>query len=119
MKQNNQANISRGRIAKQCGNPGQNCTVANDNNKVSNEQCVPHICGIASRNNGKNIHMNNMQENQFIHMNRFQPLSDIDLNIVNNCHSVEVNTVMADTEGKLTCNTSVACDNGVKPIEKG
>ena len=80
---------------------------------------MSQICGIASRSIGKSMYMNSMQENLFIHTNGFQPLSDIDLNIVNNCHSVEGKAVVADTEGKLTCNTSVACDNGDKPMKKG
>ena len=46
-------------------------------------------------------------------------MSDSDVDIGNNCHSVEVNTVGTETEGKQTCNTSVACGNGFKPIEKG
>ena len=32
-------------------------------------------------------------------MNWFQPLCDSDLDVVNNCHSVEVNTIVTDTEG--------------------
>ena len=119
LNQNGQASVNGGRIAKQCGNPIQNNTVANVNTKVCNKRCVPHMCESASSSIDKRMYMKNMQENQFVHMNRFQPLSDSDVETVNNCHSVEVNTVVTDTEGKHACNTPVACGNDIKPIEKG
>ena len=119
LKQNGQANPNRGRIAKQCGNLVQNYTVANVNTKACNKQCVPHMCGSASSSIDKRIHMNNMQGNQFVHMNKFQPLSDSGFDVVNDFHSVEVNTIVTDTEGKQTCSTTVASRNDVKPIEKG
>ena len=118
LNQNSHVYSHRGRIAKQCGNPVQNYTVANVNTKVCNKQCVPHMCETASNSIDRRIYVSNIQGNQFVHMNRFQPLSNSDIESCNNCHSVKVNAVVTDTEGKHACDTPVACGNGIKTIEK-
>ena len=46
-------------------------------------------------------------------------MSNIGCDTVNDFHAAGVNTVGTQTEVKQTCNTSVACGNGIKPIEKG
>ena len=117
--QKRHANLKRGRIAKQCGNPIQNYTVANVNTKVCDKQCVSHMCETASNSIDQRIHVDYMLGNQFVHVNRFQPLYSSDIETCKNCHSVEVNTVVTDTEGKHACDTPVACGNGIKPVEKG
>ena len=58
-----------------------------------------------------------MKVNQFIHVNRFYPLSSIDSNIVSNCRSLKVNTVIADTEGRLGCKAPVVKESGTDPVK--
>ena len=110
--------LHRGRIVNQYRKSFQNCKVSDINTKACNDQCVSCMCGNTSNSINKRVHMNSMQENQFIHVNRFQPLSNIGCDTVNDCHAA-VNTVGTRTAIKQTCNTSVACGNSVKPIEKG
>ena len=116
---NDQAKINRGRIVDQGGKPIQSGMVASVNTKTHNKQCAPHMWGSVSTSIDKTIHVNNVQENQFVHMNKFQPLSEPDIDKADNCHSCEVNTIVSNTEGKHACSTTVAHGNDVKTVTKG
>ena len=116
---NGQAKIKRGRIVNQGGKPIQSCMVASVNTKTGNKQCAPHMWGSGSTSMDKTIHVNNVQENQFVHMNKFQPLSEPDIDKSDDCHSCEVNTIVSNTEGKRACSTTVTHGNDVKTVTKG
>ena len=113
---NTPANINKGEIANHYGNTGQNSTVVND--KVS-KQCVSHMCNGQSPKVRGNNENNSVESNIFVHTNRFQPLSDIDLNTVNNCHSVEVSTVVENVGCKNTCDKPVAKGKSSTTVLKG
>ena len=104
---NDQAKIRRGRIV--------NSVITNTGNK----QCAPHMWGSVSTSIDKTIHVNNVQENQFVHMNKFQPLSEPDIDKTDDCHSCEAYTIVSNTEGKHACSTTVARGNDVKTVTKG
>ena len=88
------------------------------NDKVS-RQYVSHMCNGQSCKVRGNNQNNSVENNNFVHINRFQPLSDIDLNTVNNCHSVDVSTVVENVGCKNTCDIPVAREKSSTTILKG